>query len=131
MVKRGDVERDFIVLIKIASVTGVTAMGNEGRLYFLIINLDPVDRLEPAVLLDVHATVPQIAVSSRQVHLQDVLQHIPQFLAEMMCELILARDDLLVNLHRIVREERRVSRVHLVDQYAEAPPVDGLAIALR
>jgi len=47
-----------------------------------------------------------------------------------MRELVLARDDLLVDLHRILRVERRVSRVHLVHQHAEAPPVDRLAVTL-
>ncbi|EZA49769.1 hypothetical protein X777_11641 [Ooceraea biroi] len=36
----------------------------------------------------------------------------------------------LKDLHRVLRVERRVARVHLVYQHTEAPPVDRLAVAL-
>lgn len=63
-------------MIEIAGITAVTAMRNKTRLHFLVINVDPVDRMEPSVALDIHTTVLQIAVSSRQIHLQDVLQYV-------------------------------------------------------
>lgn len=84
LIKRGNLERDFVVMIEIASITVAGALGNEARLHFLMINLDPVNRLEPAMPLDVHTTLLHIAVSSCQIHLQNVLQYVPQFFAEMM-----------------------------------------------
>lgn len=130
VIKRGDLKRFFIIMIEVACITVVAAMRNEARLHFLMIDLDPIDRLEPAVFFNVHTTIFQIAVSSWQIYLQNVLQYVPQLLAKVMRELVLARYDLLVDLHGIMRVEWRVSRVHLVDQHAKAPPIDGLTVTL-
>jgi len=69
MINAVDLERYFIVRIKIAGVTRTTALGNEAGLHLLLIDLNPIDGLEPAMFLDVHATFPEIAVSPRQIHL--------------------------------------------------------------
>lgn len=77
----------------------------------------------------VHARL-QVAVALRQVHLQQVPQQVLQVGPEVGREADLARNDLLVDLNRLVGEERRVPGGHLVHQHTQRPPVDGFVVTL-
>ena len=130
MILLADPQLALLVLIEIAIVTGIAARRHEARLQRLIVDLHPVGLVEPLVLLHVRRPVLQVPVSPRQVYLQQILQKILEVLVEEGRTAVLARGYLLVDLHGIVRVERRVARVHLVDEHPEAPPVDVLSVTL-
>ena len=52
-----------------------------------------------------------------------------RILVKILGEVDLARQDLLVDAHRLLVAERRLADNHLVDQDAQRPPVDRLPVA--
>ena len=125
--------------------------------YPFLVDGDPVGWLEPAVVFDVVDAVAQVAVTFRQVDLQQVAQQILQIGAEMRRkshlqipiniqlysnyiqiqsnELVSAaaypsRDDSLVDLDGLVGEERRVPGRHFVHQDTQRPPIHRFVVTL-
>uniref|UniRef100_A0A182Q467 Uncharacterized protein n=1 Tax=Anopheles farauti TaxID=69004 RepID=A0A182Q467_9DIPT len=117
-------------LVEVAGVARALAARYERRLDALLEHRDPVGRREPPVALDVVHARLQVAVALGQIDLQQVAQQVLQLRAEVRREAHLAADDLLVDLDRLVGEERRVAGRHLVHEHTERPPVDRLVVAL-
>lgn len=82
------------------------------------------------MLLDVHGSTLEVAVPPGEVDLEKVLDEVLEVFVEEIRAAILAGCNLLVGLHGVVGIEGRVASVHLVDQNAEAPPVNALAVSL-
>lgn len=125
-----DDELLLVVPVEIAVVPGTAAGRHEARHQRPVVDLQPVDLLEPAMPLDVHRSTLEVAEAPGQVELQEILEEVLEILAEEGGTAVLALGDLLVDLHGVLGVEGRVAGAHLVDEDAVAPPVDALAVAL-
>lgn len=72
----------FIVQLFVCLVSFRVREARNVKLYLLLIDGDPVSRLEPAMVFDVVDAVLQVAEALRQVHLEQIAQQILQIGAE-------------------------------------------------
>mmetsp|Transcript_8306 Transcript_8306/g.33615 ORF Transcript_8306/g.33615 Transcript_8306/m.33615 type:complete len:447 (+) Transcript_8306:240-1580(+) len=89
-----------------------------------------VNRGKPRVHLDIARAALEVAVPLREVGLQQLLNNVARGAREVRRELDLAVQDLPVGAHRVIVKERRIPREHFINEHAERPPVDRLAVAL-
>lgn len=85
--------------------------------YLFLINGDPVGGGEPPVIFDVVHSIPQISIPLRQIDLQKIPQKFFQFGRKVGGEAHFSGDDFLINLNRLVGEERRISGGHFINEY--------------
>mmetsp|Transcript_81445 Transcript_81445/g.230789 ORF Transcript_81445/g.230789 Transcript_81445/m.230789 type:complete len:389 (+) Transcript_81445:44-1210(+) len=118
------------VVVEVAGVGVPGDLGLEGRAQLLVDEVAEVDLLEPLVLLDVVDPVLQVPVALAKVRGEQLLDEPLRVLVEGLREDDLPAQDLLVDAHGVLVAERRLADDHLIDEDAEGPPVDGLAVAL-
>ena len=123
---RADCQRLFLV----GFVVLLIGPGNERGGDRLAVDGDEVHLFEPSVLFDVLDAGLEIAEATRQIHLKQVLQQVFEIDGEMVGKAHAARDDLLVDLNRLIGEERRVAGAHFVleERSANVDTSRGLTI---
>ena len=85
---------------------------------------------EPRVAADVLRAVPKGAQPPRQIGREQLGDQVARLARHVPRVVDLAREDVLVERHAVLRVERRVSDEHLVDEDTARPPVDRLAVSL-
>jgi hypothetical protein len=127
---RRGLERLLVVLVEVARVA-VLALGYERRFDLFLVDGDPFGRREPLVALDVVDAIFQVAEALRQVDLEQIAQEVLEVRAEVRRKSDLARHDLLVDLYGLVGKERWVAGSHLIDKYAQSPPINSFVVTLN
>jgi len=130
LLRQRDSQGLLLIVVEIAGVAWSLAARYKRRLYSLLEDGYPVGAGEPLVTLDVVHARLEIAVPLGEVNLQQIAQQILQVGAKVRGETWLAAHDLLVDLDRLISEEWRISRGHLIDQYSQRPPIHRLVVAL-
>merc|ERR1719491_2758369 len=95
----------------------------------LVVERRPVEPPVPLVLLDVLGAVLQVAYALRSVRREQLAHQVARMRLEVTRELELALQDLLVDTEGVLVVKRRVPGQHLVDEDAQCPPIDALAVA--
>ena len=91
----------------------------------------PVDSTKPFVVFDFIGTARRAAHSERAVGAQERSDQVACLRLNVRRELVVAVHDLLVDADRVVIVEGRIASEHLINEDAQRPPVDALAVALR
>jgi len=133
IVSAGDFGRLLVrvwILGEVRGVARATNLRDERNRQALLAQLEPVQVLEPAMVLDVIGTVTQTSIPLGYICDEQVLDQTFCILVKIAGELNLTLEDLLVNGHRVIIVERVNTGQHLVGEDAERPPVHGLAVAL-
>jgi hypothetical protein len=116
------------IFVEVGRVSVGVDDGNEGSLYGSSAESVPVDLLEPRVVLYFLNVVCTNAVF--RVFLQQSHQEILKFGGNIGWHLQRLIQDGLEELHSVLASVGRETGNHLVDDAAEAPPINGLIVAL-
>ena len=109
LVQLRGLERALRVLLKLAGVIQAADGGDQRSRQAFLIQSDPVCVLEPFVVFNIINSRSQVAESAGEIGFEDILDQVLEFVAEIVRALVSLGEDLLVNLHLVVRPKRRIS----------------------
>mmetsp|Transcript_14195 Transcript_14195/g.36791 ORF Transcript_14195/g.36791 Transcript_14195/m.36791 type:complete len:261 (-) Transcript_14195:1694-2476(-) len=117
-------------VLKVGAVKWVVDLGHKGRGHRLELELVEGKVGEEVVVYDVKRAQPKRADPTRRVACEQAVDKRARDAVEeervrhVLCE------DVVVDIHRVLRLERRVPRDELKDEHAKGPPVGGTIVPL-
>merc|ERR1712008_252365 len=105
------------IFIKVGSVSFVLQLGHHGGLQLLVVDVLPVDPLEPLVPLDVLCPGLHVPQPLRPVDHQQLLDQVLSQVVYGLWPLDFTTKDLLINSKGVVVEKWGKTCKHLIDQY--------------
>lgn len=120
----------LVLALRCHSCIEGTEIGHGGRQQRPRHQTAPVEGTEPLVLRDVRNTTFHIAQTLRRVLHEELRYDILQCLRKRRGIIDFARDDLLIDLHRLVVIERRPTVDHLEDEHTQGPVVHSVIVSL-
>lgn len=138
---------DFGVIVVVLCVTVIADIRHDRGLQLLVVDVLPVEGLEPSVALDVLGTVLHVPQALRAVLQRSMIRNLSSpcvdthYLDKELFDEVLgdgidvtrpvdfSAQDLFVDREGVIVEKRRVPSQHFVDEDAKCPPIDGSVVA--